>query len=100
MGSPTTATGPTNVYVIFDDYGTSAGPPGGTTGGASGALMIEFVAGSVANAAQVAHIVSSGLQRPVRWGVKYGASAGPPFTLMAGVGAATAITSCPSGVSY
>ena len=98
MPLPTTATGPTNVYIATDDPGTTAGPPGGSTGAASGALMFEFTAPSLASAAQAVHIMSSGLQRPLRWGPKYGGVA--PLTLMVGVGAALAITQCPSGVSY
>ncbi len=98
MGLPTTTTGPTNVYIVMDDYGTSSGPPGGQTGGGSGNLVIEFTAPSLSAAGQVVHILSSGLQRPFRWGPKYPSTL--PLTLMAGVGATVAITSAPSGIGF
>jgi len=99
MGSPTTTTGPTNVYYLIDDYGTTAGQTGAATGGTSGnPVTAEFTATSIANAVQMAHIISSGLQRPVRLVNKYGGS--PPWTLVTGVAATLAITSCPSGAGY
>lgn len=98
MPLPTTATGPTNVYIATDDPGNTAGQAGSPGGGASGALMFEFTAGSLANAAQAVHILSSGLQRPLRWGPKFNTTL--PLTLMVGVPAATAITQCPSGIGY
>ena len=99
MGLPTTTTGPTNVYFLEDDSGTSAGPVGGGTGAASGAqLSPEFVAPSATAALQVAYIFASAFQRPVRLVPKYGGT--PPWTLVVGLGANTALTSVPSGISY
>lgn len=87
-----------NVYQCIDDSGTSAGPAGGQAGGASAfPVSAQFTASSIANAVQVAYIISSALQRPVRL-VALGGQ--PPWTLVSGVSAATAITNCPSGTGY
>jgi hypothetical protein len=52
-----------NFYRLIDDTGTSAGPPGGMTGGGSGQpVMADFTATSLANAGQIAYIISSVLQ--------------------------------------
>jgi hypothetical protein len=100
MGLPTTTTGPTNVYQLIDDYGVSAGPAGGQAGSASGnpITLVKFTAPTIAAAAQVGYIISSALQRPVRLVTCYGAS--PPWTLIVGLGANTALTSVPSGIGY
>ena len=99
MGLPTTTTGPTNVYYCIDDYGTTAGPAGAPTGGTSGQpVSAEFTAPSLATATTVAYLISSALQRPVRLVNKYGGS--PPWTLVTGAPATTALTSCPSGIGY
>lgn len=87
-----------NVYQCIDDSGTTAGPSGGQAGGASSfPVTPPFTALTIANAVQVAFIISSALQRPVRL-VSFGGT--PPWTLVVGIGANTAITSCPSGVGY
>jgi hypothetical protein len=99
MGLPTTATGPTNVYYLIDDYGTTAGPPGGQTGGASGNMISpEFTAPSLGVATTVAFIFSTAFQRPVRLVTKYGGT--PPWTLVTGQAATVALTGVPSGVGY
>ena len=98
MGVPTTTTAPQNVYRVLDDYGTTAGPAGGNTGGGSGnALGPDFTAPSVQAAAQVAYLLSSVYQRPVRL---VPINQAPPYTLIAGIGANTALTSVPSGIGY
>lgn len=85
-------------YQCIDDTGTSAGPAGGQAGGSSGyPISPVFTAPSLAAATQVAFIISSALQRPVRL-VVFGGT--PPWTLVVGVSATVAITSCPSGVGY
>jgi hypothetical protein len=87
-----------NIYRLIDDYGFSAGPTGGQTGAGSGQpLLADFVAASLANAGQVAYLVSSILQRPVRL---MALNSPLPTTLVVGVAATTALTSVPSGVSF
>jgi hypothetical protein len=99
MGLPTTTTGPTNVYFLQDDTGTSAGPTGGTTGGGSGnQILVEFVAPNITAAGTVAYLVASALQRPVRLVTKYGGT--PPWTLVTGIAATNSLTSIPSGITY
>lgn len=99
MPLPTTATGPTNVYLILDDTGTTANSPGSGTGAASGAqLVTEFVASSGAAAITITHIIASALQRPLRVANKY--SATPPFTLVLGALPQVALTQVPSGAGY
>jgi hypothetical protein len=98
MGVPTTTTAPQNVYRVTDDYGTTAGPAGGQTGATSGQpLSPDFTAPTLANAAQVAYLISSIFQRPVRL---CPLSQQPPYTLISGIGAANALTSVPSGIGY
>lgn len=88
----------TNLYRCIDDYGTTAGPAGGTTGSSSGApVCSDFYAPTLANAAQVAYLLSSILQRPVRL-VPLNSS--PPYTIIVGIGANSALTSVPSGISF
>ena len=87
-----------NLYRITDDTGASAGPTGATAGSTSGQpLVADFIAPTLANAAQIAHLISSVLQRPVRWGPVFGL---PPFTLMVGVPCTNALTSVPSGITF
>jgi hypothetical protein len=87
-----------NVYRLIDDYGVGAGPPGGAAGSTSGQpVCADFVALTLANACQVAHIISSALQRPVRVVPLAGA---PPYTLITGVGCALALTQVPSGITF
>jgi hypothetical protein len=87
-----------NAYQIIDDYGTSAGPAGGTTGGASGQpLTPVFQSPTLASAAQLAYLVSSIFQRPVRL-VPLGGQA--PYTLITGIGANNALTVVPSGITF
>lgn len=87
-----------NVYRCIDDYGTSAGPTGGQSGATSGQpLCPDFTAPTLAAAAQFAYLLSSILQRPVRL-VPVGSA--PPYTLITGVGANTALTSVPSGIGF
>lgn len=85
-------------YLILDDYGAGAGPSGGQTGGTSGEVLWgPFSSPSVQAAAQVAYLISSIGQRPVRLAALNQA---PPYTLIAGLGANTALTSVPSGIGY
>lgn len=85
----------TSRYYLIDDYGTSAGPPGGGTGMASGEqLSPEFTANNDTDAGTIAHIFATTFQRPVRL-VKKGTA--PPYTLYVGQGANTALTVVPSG---
>jgi hypothetical protein len=99
MPLPTTATGPTNVYLIEDDPGFTANSPGAGTGGGSGAQIVtEFVAPNAASAITVAHIIASALQRPVRVISKF--TGVPPWTLVLGAAAQVALTQVPSGVGY
>ena len=86
------------VYRVIDDTGVSAGPAGGLTGGASGnPLGPDFTAPTLAAAAQVAYLLSSVYQRPVRL-QPVGSS--PPWTLIVGIGANNALTVVPSGIGY
>ena len=100
MGVPTTTTGPTNVYYLIDDFGTSAGPTtGGPTGGTSGNMISpEFTAPSLAAATTVAYLFASTFQRPVRLVQKYGGS--PPWTLVNGIGPNNDLTATPSGIGF
>lgn len=104
MPVPTTTTGPTNVYIILDDTGPTAGTntSAALTAGASGVQIFpEFVAPSVGAAIQVAHIIASVRQAPVRIANKYAPAAGtPPWTLVQGASAAVALTNVPSGVGF
>lgn len=86
-----------NTYALLDDYSNSAGPPGGSAGGMSGAVLYTFTAPTLAAAAQAAYLFSSVFQRPVRLAPLGGA---PPYTLITGIAAVTALTSTPSGISY
>lgn len=99
MGLPTTATGPTNIYFCIDDYGAGLNPITGTQGGGSSAQPVtpEFTAPTAAAALQVAYLISSALQRPVRLVPKFSA---PPYTLVVGIGPNNALTSVPSGIGY
>jgi hypothetical protein len=98
MGVPTTTTAPQNVYRVIDDYGTTAGPSGGNTGATSGQPMCpDFTAPTLASAAQVAYLLSSVYQRPVRL---CPLSQQPPYTLITGIGANNALTVVPSGIGY
>jgi hypothetical protein len=86
-------------YYLTDDTGTAAaltvnGPPGG----ASGEILFgPFAAPTIAAAYQVAHIVSSAGQRPMRL-VPVGAP--PPYTLVSGVAPGVGLTQVPSGITY
>jgi hypothetical protein len=87
-----------NIYRCIDDTGTSAGPTGGQTGGGSGQpLCPDFTALTLANAGQVAYLLSSILQRPVRL---MALNSPLPTTLVVGVAATTALTSVPSGIAF
>jgi hypothetical protein len=98
MGVPTTTTAPQNVYRVIDDYGVTAGPAGGNTGATSGQpLGPDFTAPTLANAAQVAYLLSSIYQRPVRL---CPLSQQPPYTLIVGIGANNALTVVPSGIGF
>jgi|SRR5580693_785337 hypothetical protein len=100
MGLPTTTTGPTNVYYLIDDYGTSAGPAGGQSGGTSGnPVSPDFTAATIGGAMQVAFLWASTFQRPCRLVVKYGGIGQVP-TLIQGQAANTALTNAPSGIGY
>lgn len=99
MPVPTTTTAPQNRYRVMDDYGTTAGPAGGFTGATSGQpAAFDFSAPSVQAAAQAAYLLSSVLQRPLRLAALF--TAQPPYTLITGIGANTALTSVPSGIGY
>lgn len=104
MPLPTTTTGPTTVYVCLDDYGATANTAASgalTAGGSGQQLVAEFTASSAANAIQVAHILASALQRPLRLANKYSPAAGtPPWTLVQGAPANVALTVVPSGTGY
>ena len=98
MGLPTTTTAPQNVYRVIDDYGVTAGPSGGLTGATSGQpLSPDFTAPTLAAAAQLAYLISSVFQRPVRL---VPISQNPPYTLITGIGANSALTVVPSGIGY
>jgi len=90
-----------NSYTLLDDSGLTAGPTGGSTGAGTGMPLLSaqgtFQAPTLAVAAQVAYLFSSIFQRPVRL-CPLGSS--PPYTLIVGVAATTALTSVPSGVTY
>ncbi len=87
-----------NVYYLIDDPGAAAGPAGTPGAGGSGKpISPEFTAPSAAAAIQVAHIIASALQRPVRIVNMFGS---PPYTLVQGAAANGALTVVPSGVSY
>jgi hypothetical protein len=94
----------TPVYFVEDDPGFTAGGVGqqaGTGAGTGMQLSPEFTAPSAAAAIQVAHIIASALQRPVRIVTKYAPGAGnPPWTLVQGAAANVALTLVPSGVGY
>jgi hypothetical protein len=99
MGVPTTTTAPQNVYQLYDDSGTTAGPTAsGPTGGTSGYLLQEFTAPSLTAATTVAYLYSSLFQRPVRLANKYVSA--PPWTLVVGAGPNTVLTVVPSGIGY
>lgn len=104
MPLPTTTTGPTNVYFCEDDTAATANTlaTGALTAGGSGAQIgPEFTAPSATNAIQVAHLLASIFQRPVRLVNKYSPASGtPPWTLVQGAAANVALTSVPSGVGY
>lgn len=98
MPVPTTTSAPQNVYRVIDDYGTTAGPAGGNTGATSGQPMCpDFTAPTVAAAAQVAYLISSIFQRPVRL---VPINQAPPYSLITGIGANSALTVVPSGIGY
>ena len=84
------ATSPSQpAYNIIDDYGASAGPSGGLTGGTSGEVLYgPFTAPTLAAAAQFAYLFSSITQRPVRLQPIAG---GAPYTLITGIGANSAL---------
>ena len=82
---------------MIDDY-ANTNTQGVNTGGASAQpITAPFIASSAANAFQIAHIISSALQRPVRLVPQFGT---PPYTLVTGVLPTNAITNCPSGTGY
>jgi hypothetical protein len=89
---------PTNAYFLQDDYGASAGPSGGSPGTTSGDYIVGFTAVSAAAAVQVAYIISSALQRPLRLGNQFNPTL--PLTLITGIGANTGLTSVPSGIAF
>lgn len=100
MGVPGTTTAPQNVYYCIDDYApglnaTSVLGPG--AGGSGQPATPEFTAPNATAALQVAYIISSALQRPLRLVPKSGA---PPYTLVVGIGPATGLTAVPSGIGY
>lgn len=85
-------------YYVTDDYGGSAGPVGGQSGGFSGEqLSPQFSAATIGQAVTVAYLFSSIFQRPVRL-VPVGSP--PPYTLVVGIGANTALTGVPSGTGF
>jgi hypothetical protein len=85
-------------YNVMDDYGQAASiTTNGPTGGTSGEILLTFTATSLANAGQVVYLLSSALQRPLRWGP---ASGSPPYTLVTGIAPGTGLTQVPSGVGY
>lgn len=93
-----TQTNIANQYQVIDDSGTSAGPSGGQAAGTSGyPLCAPFTSTSIANAMNTAWIICTALQRPGRL-VAFGLT--PPWTIVTGGPAATAITAAPSGTSY
>lgn len=92
MPLPTTATGPTNVYYVLDDSGTS-----GNSAGSATMISGEFVAPSGAAAIQAAYIICTAQQRNGRVVNKYAGT--PPYTLINAGAANIALTSVPSGVN-
>jgi hypothetical protein len=85
-------------FLLLDDYGTTAGQAGSPGAAASGEVLFgPFVANNVADAVTVAFLFASIAQRPVRVAP---VGSAPPYTLVTGQVAATALTSVPSGVGY
>ncbi len=86
-------------YNLIDDYGNAAAlTTNGAPGGASGDIVAgPFGAVTIANAMQVAYIISSALQRPLRL---QPVGTPPPYTLVTGIGPGTGLTSVPSGITY
>jgi hypothetical protein len=104
MPVPTTTTGPTNVYFCEDDAAATANTAASavlTAGGSGAQIGPEFTAPSAAAAIQIAHLLASVLQRPLRLINKYNPASGtPPWTLVQGAPANVALTVVPSGVGY
>jgi hypothetical protein len=100
MGVPTTTTAPQNVYYCIDDYAPGTNPNtvlGPGAGGSAQPVTPEFTAPTAANALQVAYIIASALQRPLRLVPR---SSAPPYTLVIGIGPTVGLTQVPSGISY
>jgi hypothetical protein len=82
---------PTTIYYTIDDTNSAA-----NTGGGSGQQNFpDFVATTAANAATVATLIATILQRNVRLVQKYGGA--PPWTAYTPGAANLANTSVPSG---
>jgi len=96
-----------NTYIIVDDYAATAGNQAGQ-GSASGSgqpLFPEFTAPSAGAAIQLAHIIASCRQSPVRVFAKFGglpAAGTTPIaaTLVQGAAANVALTNVPSGITF
>jgi hypothetical protein len=86
-----------STYMIIDDYAFSTGPGGGA-GTGQPLLTQTYNANTLADAARVAHIIASALQRPVRLQV-FGQFAAP-YTLIQFAQPGGALTSVPSGITY
>jgi hypothetical protein len=100
MGSPTTTTGPTNVYRCIDDTVPNTNPltvNGPGSGGTGQPVCPDFTAPSIASAYTVAYLLSSVLQRPVRL-VPIGTVG--PYTLVVGAAPTVGLTQVPSGIAY
>jgi len=84
-----------NLYRLIDDYGSSNTSGAGTGAGSGQPLCPDFVAPTIAAAAQMAFILCTCLQRPARL-VPVGGQ--PPYTLITGGAVNVALTSVPSGI--
>jgi hypothetical protein len=86
-----------NRYYCVDDY-ANTNTLGVNTGGASSQVVVApFVAPTIASAMQVAYVLSTALQRPLRLVPEF---TPPPYTLVTGILPTVALTSIPSGITY
>lgn len=88
-----------NMYQLVDPPGQGTNPltVNSQGAGSTGQPLLKFVAASVANAMQVAYIISSALQRPL---LLVSMAAPTPYTLVVGIGPGTGLTQVPSGITY
>ena len=82
-----------DTYYLADDSTNASG-----AGGSGERLTPDFIAPSVAAATNVAHIIASALQRPLRLVTPFSGAA--PYTKVTGALATVALTACPSGIGY